>query len=339
MPGRSDALAHYRHCVMGPVAMPSTNVGYPDGDNRPTVTMDLRRSYVMTPDSSGNVSFGLATSYFGCFVKGAGAMTASSQFTNQAILDSGVVVVGSAVSTATANPTSKGLVPMTPLPSGPYAFMAYRPIVAVAEVSFTGSSMHNGGSVVIAKTSTANALDGVHGSVDPCTRYQANQVKPVMSGTTVVGPARDGYTSRIVPADPEFIPAQAAATTAAPSEATDYSNVLISANTHPSGTAKMSSLPCAQAGAVWYSYSGLDPSASITVAVRYCVQYSVPGDSSMAPLARPSPPPPENPGLLNRIFSSIVSSPAALNFAANAVGHLVPASRPLLAIAAEAYNG
>lgn len=325
---------HYKQCVLGPVAMPSMNIGYPDGDNRPTVTMDYRRTYTMTPDSSGRVAFGIGTGYHGCFIKGIGSLTTSAGFTPVAITSGGGFQI--LASTTTAGDTDMGLVPIvSPVNYTSNTFPAYRPLVAVADVVFTGSSMYNGGSVVVAKTSTANTLNGVYSSAD-VPSYLARGVNPAITATSVVGAARDSYTSRVVPADPEFIPFQVAATDASASSPSSYTNALIS----PGFTTerKVNTMPCEQAGAIWYDYSGLDASASITVTVRYCVQYSVRGDSEFVPIARPSPPPPDNPGVLSRVFSAITNSPAALQFAANTVGHLMPASRPLLSIAAEAYN-
>lgn len=321
----------YKHCVMGPVAMPSMNIGYPDGDNRPTVTMDFRRTYTLKPNSNGQISFGLGTSYYGCFIKGLGTLTTSTPVYPYAVVASGAISKGPA--TSTLGLTDVGVVPIVDR----RAFPAYRPIVAVAEVTFTGSSMENGGAVAVCKTSTANALADTFGSSISTPCYTQNQPNPVMSGTSVVGAARDTYVSRVVPADPEFIPFQNAAIAQQAASSSLVTNGLISAG-FTSSDRKLAALPCAQAGAVWYTYSGLHSSASITVNVRYCVQYSVHGDSEMVPISKPSPPPPENPGVLNRMFSAITNSPAALQLAANTVGHLVPASRPFLAIAAEAYN-
>lgn len=315
--------------------MPAANVGYPDGDNRPTVTMDYRRTYTMTPNSQGELSFGVGTSYYGCFIKGAGTLTTSVPFRPSSIQDTGVLSLHTATTTAADGRT--GLVPIVaPDAYTNMSFRAYRPIVAVAESMFTGSSMYNGGSVTIAKTATASGMSTSSGSGTGSV-YLAVPVDPVMSATAVVGPARDTYSSRVVPADPEFQAAYGAATDQSATSSDLCSNVLVS-NSAVSTSRKVYSVPCAQAGAVWYHYTGLDASASITVNVRYCVQYVVDGDSAMVPLARPSPAPPENPGILSRVFSAITSSPAAMTFAANTVGHLVPSSRPLLAIAAEAYN-
>lgn len=326
----------YKHCVMGPVSMPSMNIGYPDGDNRPTVTMDYRRTYTLKPNTSGQISFGLGTSYYGCFVKGVGTLTSSTAIYPCAITSSGGFSKGSA--TSTLGLTDVGLVPiLEPTGLGNGKLPAYRPIVAVGEVTFTGSSMENGGAVTVCKTSMANPPNGVFGSAIEVTEYGNQYPNPVMNGTSVVGAARDTYISRVVPADPEFIPFQVSAILQAADSSAPIMNGLVSTG-YTSTDRKVASMPCTQAGAVWYSYSGLHSSASITVNVRYCVQYAVHGDSEMVPISRPSPPPPENPGVLSRMFSAITGSPAALQFAANTVGHLVPASRPFLAIAADAYN-
>lgn len=327
---RGRSAENYRHCVMGPVAMPSSNLGYPDGDNRPTVTMDYRRTYTMKPDS-GSISFGIGTSYYGCFIKGTGVCTTNVPVPLSCMQSAGTL--SPLVTSSTLGSGGFGVVPIIP-PQNDYPFPAYRPLVAVAEVTFTGSTMANGGAVVIAKTSTANPLMGIYGTGEVAL-YQANTVDPTMSGTSVVGAARDSYVSRIVPADPEFIPAANAATSVSTTSSTLVTNAL-----HPNSDTgrKLASHPCPQAGCVWYEYSGLDSSASVTVSVRYCVQYAVDGNSAFVPMARPSPPPPEAPGVLSRMFSAITNSPAALTFAANSLGHFVPQTKPLLAIAAHAYN-
>lgn len=310
------------------------NVGYPDGDNRPTVTMDYRRTYTITP-TAGVVSFGIGTGFHGCFIKGSGVVVPSTPIQSTYIGANGTQYFTGPVSSLSS--ASRGLVPMFRVDSvTPTPFAAYRPIVAVAEVVFTGSTMENGGSVVIAKTSTANSLRSTFGSSLERPEYIGALVNPAMTGTSVVGPARDSYTSRIVPADPEFQPYQVAATLVAADDPQEHTNTLVYAGA--STDRRACSFPCPQAGAVWYSYSGLHSSATITVSVRYCAQYVVKGDSEMVPLARPSPPPPDSPSVMSRIFSAVTNSPVALNFAAGALAHAFPASRPLLAIAADAYN-
>lgn len=334
---KADPAEHYRHCVLGPVAMPATNLGYPDGDTRPSVTFDFRKVYVMKPNS-GRISFGIATSAFGAFIKGEGALTTDS--TVQAVeLDAttgGFVSGGNGTSFTNSH---RGVVPITSVSSTEGNFGGYRPLVAVCEVHFTGSTMQNGGSVTICKALTPNPLKGDTGTNTRRQLYEAEVVQPILSATSVTGPARHSYTSRIVPPHPDYVPISFSGVSAVAQSVNDYGNAVLSSNN--TTNFKVCSLPSPDASAIWYMYEGLDTTASITVSLRYCVQYSVNVTSAgvyLAPLARPSPPPPPSQSILSKVFEKVSASPAALTFLANTVGYLAPQTRPILSIAAAAYN-
>lgn len=306
---RSSQPSPYIQCISGPVNMPSMSSGFPDGDATPSVTMDYRMVYTIRPSSSGELKFMILPCYQGAFSKLFGLMNS----TNQVVIKSPSHVNGYAV-TAQAESTSHMGVPwMTTSGTSLFGtdltkpYNSFRPIVVAADIEFTGNSMYNGGNVAITKVLTRPAeqkaeeytYSATEKALVPLHSYPTlYSTSRTLLPSSVVGPARESYHTRIVPTDGEYQP---------------IAPCLVDQPHFASYTAESgpvpSALPYQNAHGVLYQYSGLDSSATITVSIRYCVQYTVGGTSSLAPLAKPSPP--SQPSLWNRVTSYVANMPVA----------------------------
>ena len=269
---------------------------YPDGNPLPSITVDYKSIFVLRPDAAGRIAFTLTPASNGVLTVQYGKLA-------------GVPIVSIAPTTAsglnvTTSNTGDELYGTIPEQrafnasqgygsSAKPALTAFRTVVAVADVSFTGSSMMNGGTVTVSTTSSAMNPVGTR----PWT-YSTSQVvalpaidtstagnisDAVAMPSTVAFPARQSFTLRTMPRTAEYLPTA--------------QNVYTDADSLPLGYARMAGTTGDFPGPVYSDapwktalFSGLDPTASITVAVRHCVQYAVDDTSSMVSLAGASAP-------------------------------------------------
>lgn len=311
-PMREGPKSSYFHCITGPTNMPNNNSGFPDGDVRPSVTLDFSRVYTFSP-VGGEIIIYVCPSFTGLLNLGAGTVTAT-------VVDQAPATgAGYALSTISASsPAYKGQLNETffngvlgtlPIPNFTPSYTDYRPLAAVLDFNYTGSSMMDNGSVLISKIPSLEVISGSlvvdatsDYSVDRASFAQPNAA--ALFPSSKVGAARKGFTLRSVPVRPLY------ETTAASGDAglspfaalsNDTSGTVLTPSYHPQ--------------APWYvvKYSGLDASASITVNYRYCIQAIVASDSPFAPLAAPSPV--EAPGMLAAAARHIIAMPVVTELA------------------------
>jgi hypothetical protein len=176
------------------------------------------------------------------------------------------------------------------------AFVAYRPIVAVADIEYTGTPLYAAGAVRVSSVPMKTLESGTYAYTHN-TSVNATAVNNEVRGfdnvqglffpSTIVLPARKGFTTRVLPRPSGY--AQMRTLVYEPSSSTTLASMAYAKDLALTGVAP---------GPVYYpntnakviSYSGLDSSASITVTVRYCVQIAMSSDNEVAALAVPSPP-------------------------------------------------
>lgn len=312
-PRRAASDSHkseYLHCISGPVNHPATNSGYPDGDAQPSVTLDYRRTYVIKP-VSGTIRFAICPSAQGCFNLMAGKMTSGgiaadntsvTGFINSAIANTVTDAFGQVPETFLASPFSSVGAPF--ITNGTPAF---RPLVCVADVQYTGSSMMDNGSVTVTKMRNTEAING-SATVDAATDYQVDLAAftsipaSALLPSSQVRAAREGFSVRSIPVRPLYETTTESITNASYTDNRyfKFRNALTTGN---------NLTPSYHPQCPWYvvSYEGLDDSASITVTYRYCIQYAVTGDNILGAIARPSPV--ESPGLLARAAAYVANLP------------------------------
>lgn len=294
--------------VVGPVDKLSDNVGYPDGDGRPSVTLSWKQVYVMKATAAGNISFLIAPFARGCIV-----MLDGYQSKPYSLITSYNPATGLGWDTSTGT-NVQGQLPivgtsqMSTSSSGVYT--AFRPLVAVADCCFTGSTLYDAGTVTVAQVGNTLQPRGSF-TVDASTDYSLDKLDGTSAGNaesaaslpnSATFAARQPFTVRVSPACPTYAPMTA--------------HWITDADDHPIGMANNTlsynqGLPCQRYAACcpWkaVSYSGLVADTSVTVSVRYTAQFIVDdSNTELVPLAGPSPPPTmETESLFQRIVNSI----------------------------------
>lgn len=303
----------YLHCIMGPVNDPAMSQGYPDGDAQPSVNLDYRRVYTIKPDANGDIVFMLAPSAQGCLNMNVGVVATASVVSNAATFS------GFAVGTSTAG---LGQIPDELLsgwnqslnwPGSNNSTPAFRPLVCSADVHYTGSSMMDAGRVAVTRTRCSEEISGST-LIDASTDYQADVAgflnlapNSGLLPSSVILPARQSFNVRSIPVRPLYETTIESVSDAALIENRQY-------KLRNSATAGFQLTPSYHSQCPWYrvEYSGLDQSASITISLKYCIQYAIQPNSTVAPFAHPSP----------------TSSPSILQRAAHYVSNLAVA-RPI----------
>lgn len=297
---RSPALTDgFRRCVLGGVSVSQLSRGFPDGDQNPSVTMDLKTTFTLTPNlATKSISFAIAPNSNGAFVVldgycgtqnyGFGGWDGASARGWTA-----PVFAGNAWNGA-YNDSRLNILDASWGTQGPGAFSKFRPIVAVADVVFTGSSMYDGGSVSVNVLSDAfshstDANYSTSGGIKTHRVLNSTFAEALASTrsqqTTLTVPARNSFTVRVL-------------------GSSVYKDTDQVAYTDPTDNKARFGYPCDFAttglvpGPVYadcplkvVTYTGLDSSASVTVSIRYCVQLAVISSSTIGAFASPSPPP------------------------------------------------
>lgn len=339
----SSAFLEYVHCVTSGAAHISAGVGYPDGDNRPSVTLDCRASYTIRP-SGGTVRFIILPTSTGAFSHIVGTFAASVPR----------IITGTNPSattgwTSTSAVPQRGVIPMMQLnsPTGGWGtsdeltYNSFRCVSLVADVIYSGSSMMDNGSVLVSRMPYTDFIkDSLPHTYSSSATQTIPENSPSMpySGSlftnTVIQPARKSFTATCIPAHSRYVPCQPAMT--------DYDNFICTA-TNLSPAAGMYPAPTVQdSNMIVVEYSGLDSTASITVTLRYCVQlaintYSITSSTPLISLARPSPS--VEPSYLARFALWFTQQPIVRNLGQSLANRALqyvaagyPQARPLLAL-------
>lgn len=279
------------HCSLGPAATADSRTGVPDGNPVPSFSLDHRAVYTLRPSATGNIIFALAPGPYGAVCLREGSCNVMVPMQDGTTLGTSTNVLATI-----AGDSSFPQLPFPTLPTsfgtktfGQYNVTAWRHITTVAEVAYTGSSMMDQGYAVTSNVNIFPNMTTQTLSIGPnvVTRYEVNPPMVQTRPDSVVGPAKKSIEMKILPSNYDYQPIWADAVLATGGGTMILNPVVLSGATQTtfptpgiaSGTVKL------------YMASGLDPSASITVSVRTCVEYQVSAQfSAMAPFTRPSPP-------------------------------------------------
>lgn len=330
-------LSPYASCVLSGTSHPGMNYGYPDGDVRASVTQEFRFNYTIRPQA-GLISFLLAPSSNGTVNVLAGLITSrvynydistpTGYVDNQFIEGKGQISEQFLQNFL----TTLGGTPGSP----PVGVPAFRPVACVADCRFTGSTMMNNGSVLITKVANSEVMTGNQVQIDAATDYPMGEVNFAYPGTSQLMPssqvlaARESFTIRSVPVKPEYETTRASVTNALDEDNRYFSVFHNSANTRALAPSYHPACP-------WtlVRYSGLDDSASVTITVRYCCQFTIGPTDVRSAIARPSPS--EDPSYVARIAAAVAAAPVAQRIAGAAMGMLGEAAKGVFNLAANAY--
>ena len=155
----------------------------------------------------------------------------------------------------------------------------YRVVNAVHTIRFTGSNLANGGSVSVSSFAPVFPATEVDRAGTPPTRIVHADMpyrEVVLSADSLVGAAKDSFTLMHLPRDSSY------------SESNQYVYTRVGYAGFVTTAGSGDYMPNQYCRIYSVRYQGLDPSASITVDSRVCVQETVPENSSLRPLARPS---------------------------------------------------
>lgn len=299
----NGAQNEFKHCVLGGPSVMGGSNGFPDGDPSPAVTLDYKTVLTLKPRTGQtSMAFMVAPNSNGCIsiIDGEVSQTVST------IVANSTAIAGFQTSNVTGGDII-GAIPDSRLGSqlvgwgsttttSPYG--GYRPLVAVANVEYTGSPLYASGAVSV----TNYAVKLVRAGTSPYTHdtslsstatkvetRQADTAIGVTLPNTVVMPARESFTARVLVPPGAYEPLEnrlydSGNSSAGAQSAFGFATTRASGGSfpgpawYPTGTAKV------------IRYTGLDASASITVTMRYCVQLALSADSELSALARPSPP-------------------------------------------------
>lgn len=310
----------YEHCVLAATHMTGGSQGFPDGDLTPSLTLDYKQVITFNP-TAGVIDFLLAPSAQSCInlISGTTSGIAVTGYNFDDANSMAFVSYTPASGTPGVISMSTMASPLNGLGATPItdtASSVFRPIVLVADVAYTGSSMMDGGSVQIQRVPNSEQMVGSMQIGTP--KFGADTAMFNMISSNNYQPdsqslmAKQSFSTRIVAHEPKYEPVRTSAVyngAAAALNSRAYCYPTSASATAP-GLA-----PSYHPSCEWtrVTYTGLDASASITVTLRYCVQFGINTNSSTyAPLARPSPA--ARPGIVTRVTNFVRSQPVATSF-------------------------
>lgn len=266
--------------------------------------MDLRRVYTFRPSSTGTLQFSIAPNSVGAMVLHTGqVVTSETGFAGF----SGVTPSGLTTVTIPAGATAQGALVDARIGSitagwgstAPPTYQAFRNIVAVADVNYTGTTLNDSGSVTVDTIPLRFTQIGSQpitysvGSGTSVAQVPVNEEAAVVATLTNIGtgvnsvtmPARKSFTTRVLGSGTftEIRPVFSDLGTAR----SEFGYLQDTATTAPEITPSPNYAPGV---AKVVKYTGLDPDSTITISVRYCVQLTVQSNNSMYAMAKPSPP-------------------------------------------------
>jgi hypothetical protein len=312
------AAQKWFHCVLSnPSMVGGAGVRYPDGFPQNTIAMELRSTYTLLP-TTGSVRFRLLPTPYGGLCMTTGTLSSAvNGYGSDTAAPSGFGV--------TQSTTAVGCIAMPQSPVDPLNgigassgsnFTMFRPVALVASVNYTGSSMLDNGSVTIRRVPSPY-LNGETNAVTysttftdsiPCVDVASTGVDS-LSPDSFVGQAKKNYTSRAGLGQYDFARTSGAIAFRDNGTAALSSAQIMYSNLASAGSYNLSFSPAPDASSIEYRYSGLDASASITVDLRYCVEYTISPNDPLAPFSGFSEP--GDPSLLAQMKMFLRDLPVA----------------------------
>lgn len=305
----------------------SSLLGYPDGSQEPSFTYRHRQIITLSPSTSGALTFAIVPHVGGSIMvpsigpgwsasirrQGASGTynESTAPFNRIASATQGnnqVILPYNEFNSPTVYAGTKGSLQFSP--------SKFRILAQKAKVSYTGSTLTDSGSVVVARTNIApdvtlgTSTATVNGNV--ASTYLVNttpvsQSALYSSGTAKSFCARQQLASHYVNTVPRF---QEMNDYALIKDTTGVTYSIAAANTAGTDLAPgwAYSFDASMPSAV-YAYSGLDPTSSITVEVVTLIEYAVPTTSVLSGLSRSNPPrEPGTDSLLQKLWANAPSA-------------------------------
>lgn len=289
----------YIHCLLAGASISGLSDGFPDGNSLPSVTIEVKYTVTLKPTAAGSLAFGLVPTAQGSLYLFEGSLT---QTAPTMVLTPGAAN-GFSTSTLAAGTAGEGLI--TGMPSLPSAsngwgvathsrpYDAFRNLMCVAEVVYSGSTMLDNGAVTVGMLPMKSQPQGTgtytyatsstlqYPLLDSTSAGNITAVSSYPISQTFA--AREPYTMRVIAPEPEYQPI-------GPNIFQDDTPIPLRylAPVTSTGTAPGPNFDMYIPNKVSV-YSGLDQSASITVTVRQCIQLAVNQSSNLLIVSKPSP--------------------------------------------------
>lgn len=263
--------------------------------------MDLKRVFVLRPTTTGAISFAIAPNSHGALVMYEGSLSTSQTAYNGRSTTS---LAGWTVATMAAGTDCRGAISDPRLNALGFGwgdntantYNDFRNIVCVADVSYTGTSLNDSGTVQVDHISGTFGEEGSEDFTYSTNKVQqisiCDDVRPLEALTNIgTGPravameARKPFTVR-VPGDVRYKTIKPTLYISGPGTVPPTYGYL-----QPNASNGTVPGPVYQdSGFKLVSYSGLNAAASVTVTLRYCIQLTVDPGTSMYTMSQPSPP-------------------------------------------------
>jgi len=276
-------------------------MGYPDGSQEPSFTYRFRQIVTIERDLNNEIVFAVVPNFAGSIAIRNGSANVRHFKYNLA--------TGSGVSVVTNNVLFNSLYSVIPWSEfttntlGNRAALPFTPskmrvLAQEARVMYTGATLNDSGSVVVAKQNLAADPAGIATLHGVANQQSLRVLPPAYTqsdlstyGGSVLYPARQSLRSLHVNTTPEFISPWDA------SQALDLNGQnLYSVTTEDSATTTLLAAWCYghdnHVPLTTYSYSGLQ--GTVTVEVTTIMEIAVNANSVVAGLARPNPPQQQN---------------------------------------------
>lgn len=270
--GRS-VYKRYMMCLMQ--GLPG-NTGVPDCNNKPSLVFNRHFINTLKPNASGQLKFTVMVSPNGVIHQVAGAAFPGTWYILAPSSPSGVTATAM---THNTNLVFNPVVYQATEPSGSYrGTMSWRVVNACHTVEFTGSSLHNGGSVVVNEISPDFSMNSIVTSGIPRPAWDSKLLATnytVPTARTLSGPARNSFTLMHLPVNTAYQDADEVLASGSVSELLLPYNSAIMA---PHRSCRIYSV----------EYNGLSTDASVTITSRVCIQQTIDPNDSMRCIAKPS---------------------------------------------------
>jgi len=318
-------ISEFEKCVLGPVAMPDSGHGVPDGGTISTIVVDHRTSVsihaVRAGDAKGKLAFALVPSALG----GVAMLYGEVDITTYTVTGGQRVSTGTSASTIIfdgphADTGSYYLIPFSEWMTmgiggiigsqdqngAGLSVQNWRIVSQRAHVSYTGPTLADGGAVAIARQNVAIADFEIRGPLNVVVNYTPSNRQVSSSNVPfsfqdvanltggIVHSARESFELNNLPNDFKFqgwVKDSAITTSNLNGPHSDTNLIFNQVVTDGTNFWQVASPGIGHAPTTFVHYDGLDKDASsICVQTRTCTEYTVAFGSSVQRFAKPGPP-------------------------------------------------
>lgn len=274
----------------------AAGTGVPDGNPAPSVVRNIRDTITLTPDQNGRIFVYVVPTLIGTVHLTSGNGPTTWRYLLDSTTASGIKTESASTGGRMVGPTLSVGVPN--LSSNMPQVGRARLVNAVHVFRYTGPPLTAGGSVTVDERAITGGIDSTYattGQPRPCRLMRTADVQ-ALTPKALVGSAKDTFSVLHLPRNTDYVPPEVAISNAG------YS--AIGVPTSAAGTVGVNYRPLVDRAYV-VTYSGLDPSASITVDCRVCVQEEIGASAhhqELLPFAKSSDN--ASPGVLDAFLSA-----------------------------------